>query len=48
MERELAAIIDAGACPKEPTTVIDLTPMADGGEPVVIRQGRGELAALGL
>ena len=48
LESELAAVIDAGACHKEPTTVIDLTPMADGGEPVVIRQGRGSLAALGL
>ena len=48
LESELAAVIDAGACHKEPTTVIDLTPMADGGEPVVMRQGRGSLAALGL
>ena len=46
--RELAAVIDAGACHKEPTTVIDLTPMDDGGDPVVIRQGRGDLAVLGL
>jgi tRNA threonylcarbamoyl adenosine modification protein (Sua5/YciO/YrdC/YwlC family) len=48
LEHELAAVIDAGACPLEPTTVIDLTGMGDGGEPVVVRQGRGELAALGL
>lgn len=48
LERELAAVIDAGACHKESTTVIDLTPMGDGDEPVVIRQGRGELAVLGL
>ena len=48
LEHELAAIIDAGACHKEPTTVIDLTPMADGNDPVVVRQGRGELALLGL
>ncbi len=48
LERELAAVIDAGACHKEPTTVIDLTPMGEGDEPVVIRQGRGELARLGL
>lgn len=48
LERELAAVIDAGACYKEATTVIDLTPMADGGDPVVVRQGRGELAPLGL
>ena len=48
LEHELAAVIDAGACHKEPTTVIDLTPMADGGDPVLIRQGRGDLAVLGL
>ncbi|WP_457279561.1 L-threonylcarbamoyladenylate synthase [Polaromonas sp. P5_D5] len=48
LEHELAAVIDAGACHQEPTTVIDLTAMGDGGEPVVVRQGRGELAALGL
>ena len=48
MEHELAAVIDAGACHQQPTTVIDLTAMVDGGEPVVVRQGRGDLAALGL
>ena len=48
MEHELAAVIDAGACHQQPTTVIDLTGMGDGGEPVVVRQGRGDLAALGL
>ena len=48
LEHELAAVIDAGACHKEPTTVIDLTPMEGGGDPVVIRQGRGDLAVLGL
>ncbi|WP_096697241.1 L-threonylcarbamoyladenylate synthase [Polaromonas sp. AER18D-145] len=48
MEHDLAAVIDAGACPKEATTVIDLTPMGQGGDPVVVRQGRGDLAALGL
>ena len=48
LEHELAAVIDAGACHQEPTTVIDLTAMGDGGEAVLIRQGRGELAALGL
>jgi tRNA threonylcarbamoyl adenosine modification protein (Sua5/YciO/YrdC/YwlC family) len=40
----LAGVIDSGACPREPTTVVDLT----GGEPVLIREGRGPLAALGL
>ena len=48
MEHELAAVIDAGACHQQPTTVVDLTGMGDGGEPVVVRQGRGDLAALGL
>jgi tRNA threonylcarbamoyl adenosine modification protein (Sua5/YciO/YrdC/YwlC family) len=48
MEHELAAVIDAGACHQQPTTVVDLTGMADGGEPVLVRQGRGDLAALGL
>ncbi len=48
MGHELAAVINAGACPLQPTTVIDLTSMGQGGEPVVVRQGRGDLAALGL
>ena len=43
-EHDVAAVIDARACPLQPTTVVDLT----GGDPVVIRQGRGLLAALGL
>lgn len=48
MEHDLAAVIDAGACPQEATTVIDLTGMGQGGDPVVVRLGRGALAALGL
>jgi tRNA threonylcarbamoyl adenosine modification protein (Sua5/YciO/YrdC/YwlC family) len=47
-EKVLAGVIDAGACASEPTTVVDLTPMGDGGEAVVVRMGRGQLAALGL
>ena len=43
-EHDVAAVIDAGACALEPTTVIDLSE----GTPVVVRQGRGPLAALGL
>ena len=43
-EKLIAGVIDAGACAQEPTTVIDLT----DSEPQVIRQGRGELARLGL
>jgi len=40
----LAAVVDGGACAREPTTVVDLT----GAEPVVLRRGRGDPAALGL
>ena len=43
-KNQIAAVIDAGACAREPTTVIDLS----SGEPVVIREGRGALSALGL
>ena len=43
-EMLLQAVVDAGACPAQPTTVIDLS----GGEPVLVRQGRGELSRLGL
>ena len=44
LERQIAGVIDAGACPSEPTTVIDLT----GSEPEILRQGRGDPADLGL
>lgn len=47
-EHALAGVVDAGACPLEPTTVIDLTPMGSGGEPTVLREGRGSVQALGL
>ncbi|MBV8617952.1 MAG: threonylcarbamoyl-AMP synthase [Curvibacter sp.] len=47
-EHALAAVVDAGACAQEPTTVVDLTPLGEGEDPVVIRVGRGDLAALGL
>jgi tRNA threonylcarbamoyl adenosine modification protein (Sua5/YciO/YrdC/YwlC family) len=43
-EHDVAAVLDAGACPLEPTTVIDLS----GSTPEVVREGRGALAALGL
>jgi len=48
LEHQLAAVIDAGACAMEPTTVLDLSPMGSGDEPVLLRQGQGSLAALGL
>jgi tRNA A37 threonylcarbamoyladenosine synthetase subunit TsaC/SUA5/YrdC len=48
LQHQLAGVVDAGACPSKPTTVVDLTPMGTGGDPVVVREGRGSLAALGL
>ena len=47
-ESQIELVVDAGPCPQEPTTIIDLTPMATGGAPVVVREGRGSLAQLGL
>ena len=43
-QKVLQAVVDAGACPMAPTTVIDFS----GDEPVLVRQGRGELSRLGL
>ncbi len=43
-EKQLQAIVAAGACPLQPTTVIDLT----DDDPVVVREGRGDPALLGL
>ena len=43
-DAQLAAVVDAGACPARPTTIVDLS----GSEPSLVRQGRGELSRLGL
>ncbi len=43
-QKLVQAVVDAGACPMQPTTVIDLT----GAAPVLIRQGRGDARKLGL
>ena len=48
LEHQIAAVVDAGACPQEPTTVVDLTPMGQGDDPVLVRRGRGALDTLGL
>ncbi len=47
-EKLIGAVIDAGACASEPTTVVDLTPLGEGGDPVVVRLGRGPVSVLGL
>ncbi|MFV0679541.1 L-threonylcarbamoyladenylate synthase [Ottowia sp.] len=44
LERQIAGVIDAGACPLEPTTVVDLS----GSAPEVLRRGRGDPGLLGL
>jgi tRNA threonylcarbamoyl adenosine modification protein (Sua5/YciO/YrdC/YwlC family) len=44
-QKQLQAVVDAGACPMQPTTVIDLS---DDANAVVLRHGRGDPALLGL
>jgi tRNA threonylcarbamoyl adenosine modification protein (Sua5/YciO/YrdC/YwlC family) len=41
---QVQAVVDAGACPMQPTTVLDLS----GDEPEIVRRGRGDAALLGL
>ena len=48
LQSQLAGVVDAGPCPQEPTTVVDMTAMGTGGDPVVTRHGRGDPALLGL
>ena len=43
-QKLLQAVVDAGACPMQPTTVVDLT----GDAPALIRLGRGDPSLLGL
>ena len=43
-QKLVQVVVDAGACPMQPTTVIDLT----GDTPMLVRQGRGDAALLGL
>jgi tRNA threonylcarbamoyl adenosine modification protein (Sua5/YciO/YrdC/YwlC family) len=43
-DKLVQVIVEAGACSMEPTTVIDMT----GDEPVVLRQGGGDVSQLGL
>ena len=43
-QKLIQAVVDAGACPMQPTTVVDLT----GDVPVLVRQGRGDPGLLGL
>ncbi len=43
-QKQLQAVVDAGACPMQPTTVIDLS----SGTPQLMRVGRGDPARLGL
>jgi tRNA threonylcarbamoyl adenosine modification protein (Sua5/YciO/YrdC/YwlC family) len=47
-EHTLAAVVDAGACAGQATTVVDLTPMGTGGDPLLVREGAGDVTLLGL
>ncbi|MEX3526787.1 MAG: L-threonylcarbamoyladenylate synthase [Burkholderia sp.] len=44
LEKQVDLVIDGGACPREPSTIVDLT----GDEPVLVRAGRGSLEPFGL
>ncbi len=44
LQKQIDAVVDAGACPMAPTTVIDLSQ----GDALVLRQGRGDPSLLGL
>ncbi len=44
LERQVELVIDGGACSLEPTSVIDLS----GTEPLLVRQGRGDVGIFGL
>jgi tRNA threonylcarbamoyl adenosine modification protein (Sua5/YciO/YrdC/YwlC family) len=43
-QKLIQAVVDAGACAMQPTTVVDLS----GASPVLVRQGRGDASLLGL
>ena len=43
-EKLVQAVVDAGACARQPTTVVDLT----GATPTLVRLGRGDPRLLGL
>jgi tRNA threonylcarbamoyl adenosine modification protein (Sua5/YciO/YrdC/YwlC family) len=43
-QKLIQAVVDAGACAMQPTTVVDLS----GTSPVLVRQGRGDARLLGL
>ncbi|TAL54805.1 L-threonylcarbamoyladenylate synthase [Pandoraea sp.] len=44
LEHQVELVIDGGACPLEPSTVIDLT----GDTPALVRAGRGSVAPFGI
>lgn len=44
LEKQLDLVVDGGPAPAQPTTVIDLS----GGEPELVRAGRGDIDRFGL
>jgi len=47
-EHQLAVVINLKDWSMQATTVVDLTQMATGGDPVLIREGGGDVSLLGL
>lgn len=43
-QKQIQAVVDAGACAMQPSTVVDMT----GNTPVLMRQGRGDARLLGI
>lgn len=43
-QKQIQAVVDAGACAMQPSTVVDMT----GITPVLMRQGRGDARLLGI
>lgn len=44
LARQIELVVDGGSCSLQPTTVIDIA----GSKPVLIRQGRGDIAPFGI
>ena len=48
LKGQVDAVVDAGPCPAQASTVVDLTPMANEQAPVLLRRGAGDPALIGL
>jgi tRNA A37 threonylcarbamoyladenosine synthetase subunit TsaC/SUA5/YrdC len=48
LKGQVDTVVDAGPCPAQASTVVDLTPMANEQAPVLLRRGAGDPALIGL